>query len=86
MSTDKNAFGVPFHINELKALHPNSEVVEFEKPPRFAVVVREQISEEAALKFVQECGERGIEIVVFCLANAKADPSRYIFGNVLESM
>ncbi|MGH9735811.1 MAG: hypothetical protein ACRD8A_14620 [Candidatus Acidiferrales bacterium] len=76
----------PFHISELRALHPNSEVVEFKSPPRFAVVVREEVREEAALKFAQECVERGIEVVVFCLGNAKADPNRYIFGNVLESM
>lgn len=86
MSSDKNAFGVPFHINQLKALHPNSEVVEFTKPPRFAVVVRDQINEEAAAKFVNELSERGIEIVVFCLGNVKADPNRCIFGNVLESL
>jgi hypothetical protein len=50
------AKGEPLHgdedripnVAELKALHPDSEVVEFRRPPRFIVVIRQQISEEAA--------------------------------------
>jgi len=79
-------FGVPIHISELKALHPDSEVVEFQKAPRLLVVIREQISEEAAKQFVSDFQSRGVEVAVVCLGNTEALPERCIFGNVLESM
>jgi hypothetical protein len=90
--SDKDAFGVPFHIDELKALHPDTYVCELDEkvPLRFVVVVRQQIDEKAATKFVNDFHARGIEVVVFCLGNAKANanalPEECIFGNVSESM
>lgn len=74
------------HIAELKALHPDSEIVEFIRPPRFLVVIRQQISEEAAKQFVSDFQSRGIEVAVVCFGNAEALPERCIFGNILESM
>lgn len=86
MRSDKDTFGVPFHVNELKALHPNSEVMELEKAPRFVVVIREPIDAERVAQFQQTMSARGIELLIFCLGNAKANPNECVFGNLLESM
>ncbi len=84
--SDRDALGAPLRISELKALHPDSEVVEFQKAPRFVVVIRQQIDEEAARQFVSDFASRGVEVAVVCFGNAEARPERCIFGNFLEGM